>query len=725
LESRGFARSRPLWLGPVCVGALALALGFLYLAQIRHNPFFYHPIVDAADYDRDAWYMAQSGDWSGGRAVYFQAPLFTQFLAMIYSVAGHNLLWPRIIQVLLGAITAVGAFLIARRLFGERAAWIAGLAAACYSMLIFYEGELLAPTLTVFLDVAMFLALFAVALKRPGWVWAVPGFLFGFRALATTNNLAVLPVVWIWTWFYGRSVHWPRKQAVLAIAAFTVGVVVAIAPVTVRNWAVGRQFVLVSSNAGLNFYLGNSGDYQAKVGLRPGADWDELMNAPLRAGVKTERAMSDFYFREAGTYIRQHPAAYLRLLGFKCYVFLRGDEILRNQEIYAFRSYSAVLRLLLWKFGGSGSHAGSVGEGGSGSFGIAFPFGVLLPLAWPGFVLLFQRRDLRAGLLAAFSLVYSISVIAFFVTARYRMPVVIPLAVLMASGMVGWRTWWGAPRARVIAIAGIVALALISNWNPGPMAKEMNPDAYVSLGRAYAEQGDPAGAERYYEKALSVNPRDVGALVNLGLDVYEKQGLLDKAEECYRQALVIRPGYGIAVFDLGHLAELRGQTARAESLYLEAARLDPLMPGPYRNLGGMALARGEYARAQQLYAEARARDPLNTDILVGLGVATFKTEGLAAGLRLFDQALKNAPTNSDAYYNLAMVYAQAGQPSKAADAALKLVELSPEDNQAYLILAETMRAAGRSEEARLILEDAARRYPNLPGPREGLTRLRR
>lgn len=702
------ARILPPWFGPACVGALALLLGFLYIAQVRHNPFFYHPIVDAADYDRDAWYMAQTGDWSGGSSVYFQAPLFTQFLAAIYAVAGHNLLWPRIVQVLLGAITVVGTFLIARRLSGERGAWIAGLAASCYSMLIFYEGELLAPTLTVFLDVAMFLVLFAVALKRPGWVWVAPGFLFGLRALATSNNLAVLPVIWIWIWFYGRRMAWPGKRAALAVAAFTVGVVIAIAPVTVRNWVVGHQFVLISSNSGLNFYLGNSGDYEAKVGLRPGPDWDELMNAPLRAGATTETAMSRFYFDQATRYMRSHPAAYLRLLAFKCYLFVRGDEIRRNQEIYAFRSYSGVLKLLLWKFRA-----------------IAFPFGVLLPLAWPGFMLVFVKRDWRAGLLAAFAVVYSLSVIAFFVTARYRMPVVVPLLVLMASGMAYWRLWWGVPRARVIAIAGVIALALVSNWRSGPMAGEMNPDAYVSLGGAYAEQGDLAGAERYYRKALSLAPRDAGAWLNLGLEVYEREGALDSAEACYRQALTVRPGFALAVFDLGHLAEIQGQSARAESLYREASRLDPLMPGPYQNLAGMALVRGEYESARELYLEARERDPLNARILVGLGVATFKTEGLDPALRLFDEALKRDPTEPDTYYNLAMIYAQAGQPSKSADAALKLIELSPGDSDAYVILVETMRAAGRADEARLILEDAARRYPNLPGPREGLSILRR
>lgn len=711
MGSSVFAWLRQSWLGPVSIGVLALVVGLGHVLDVRDNPFFYHPIVDAFDYDRDARYMADTGDWSGGRAAYFQAPLFTHFLAAIYTVAGHNLVWPRLVHVMLGALTAAATFVVARRLFGERAAWVAGSATALYGMLIFYFGELLAPTLTVFLDVTMFLVLFAAGLGRPGWIWVLPGFIFGFRALATTNNLATLPLFLVWTYLYGRSARWSGRRIALAAVAFTVGAGAAVAPITLRNYVVSRQFVLVSSNSGLNFYLGNSGDYVSKVGLRPGADWDELMNAPLRAGAATESEMSAFYFRQSWNYIAEHPAAYLRLLAYKAYLLVRGDEILRNQEIYAFRAYSSVLKPLLWKVqlpGGAG---------------LAFPFGVLLPLAWPGFLLIFHKRNWEAGLLALFVAGYSLSVIAFFVTARYRMPVVVPLILLAAFGLTSWRQWWSVPRLKTYALAGIIGLALVSNWNPGRMSRDMNPDAYVGLASAFAEQGDLGQAERYYRKAIDLNRRDAGAWLNLGLDVHEAQGRFDEAEACYRQALAIRPDYGIAVFNLGHLAEIRSRQAEAESLYYQAARLDSLMPGPYHNLAAMALSRGDYRRALNLYREAHLRDPLNPAILTGLGVATFKTEGLSAAVEFFDDALEIAPRDPDIYYNLAIVYAQADMPSKAAQAAVTLVELAPLDDQAYLILAQTMRAAGRAPEARRLLEQAARRRPDLEGPRQALDLL--
>lgn len=708
LESAGRERERHPWLAPLVVGVVALLLGLAHLLGIRHSPFFAHPIVDAFDYDTDAWHIVQSGGWAGGGTVYFQAPLFVYFLAVVYKVFGHDLWWPRLVQVVIGSLSVAGALLVARRLFGERAGWVTGAGAAVYSLLIYFQGELLAPTLTVFLDVAMLLVLFSVAWPRSGWAWAAPGLLFGLRALATTNNLAVTPVLWAAAVLLGRRRGWTGRQTAMTVAAFTVGMAVALAPVTLRNWAVAGQPTLVSSNAGLNFYLGNSGDYDSKVGLRPGPEWEELMNRPLRAGARTESQMSAYYFGEAWKYIRAHPGQYLGMLAHKVHLLLKGDEILRNQDIYPFREHSPVLRLLLWKVGLPGGP------------GLAFPFGLLLPLAWLGLVATLRDRSLEGGLLVAFVVVYSLSVVTFFVTARYRLPLVVPLLILTGYGLTRARGLWSVPRLRAVALAGVIGLGLVSNWSPGVMPRDASPDAYFSLAATFAAKGDLAGAERYYKEAISLNPRDAGSWLNLGLEVYLAQGRLAEAEASYRRALSVRPGYGLAVFNLGRLAEMRGRPAEAESLYWEASRLDPLMPGPHHNLAAMALAGGDYRRARDLYREALERNPLSVSILAGLAVAIFKTDGLEPALALFEEAVAIDPRDPDVYYNLALVNLQAGRPGPAAEAAERLIELAPEDDQAYELYARAVRAAGRVDEARRALTDLARRRPDLAGPRWAL-----
>jgi tetratricopeptide (TPR) repeat protein len=701
------------WVAPAVILALALALRLIHLYQIRDNPFFLHPIVDAWDYHNDALRMVQTRDWVGDRA-FFQAPLATYFLALVYKATGASLLWPRIVQVILGSLTAAGMFVLARKLFNEKAAWIAGVLTACYPLFIFFDGELLAPTLTLFLDVAFFLLLFGITGKKSVWRWILPGLILGLRALATTNILAVVPVFWIWLVLRGRAWHWPGRRTASAVTVFTVGILLAVAPVTIRNSMLQDDFVLVSSNAGLNFYLGNSGDYDEKVGIRPGADFDRLIEEHVSSGRRVGPEMSGYFFAEARRFISVNPARYARLLLYKTYLFMQGEEIMRNQEIYPFREYSGLMKILLWKvriYGG---------------WGIAFPFGLLLPLAWPGRMLAIRRRNANAILLVAYGTAYSATVIAFFVTSRYRLPVVLPMILLLSYGWSETRSWWRSGKLRITAIAGMGLLFLISNSNLDPMPKGMNPDAYYSLAGTLAEEGDLVGAESYYLKALDLNPADASAWVGLGLRVYQEQGILDRAESCYRKALEVRPGYAGAMYNLGLVAELRNRPASAESLYLETIRLNPIMDAPYINVAAIALSRGDFSRAHQYYMRAYGINPENPRTLVGLGVTTSQLEGfgqregLNQAMEFFDRAIEIDPEFPDIYFNLAIVYSRSGRPEDAADNARRALELDPMDDQAYLIYARQMIAAGRRSDAHRFITAVRRKYPNIPGPRQAL-----
>ena len=698
------------WMAPAVILALALVLRLIHLCQIRDNPFFLHPIVDAWDYHNDALRMIRTGDWIGNRA-FFQAPLATYFLGVIYKMTGVNLMWPRIAQVIMGGLTAAGMFALARRLFNEKAAWIAGLLTACYPLFIFFEGELLAPTITLFLDVAFLLLLFGITKEKSVWRWILPGLVLGLRALATTNILAVVPVFWIWLILRGRTWHWPPGRVASAVIMFTLGIMLVVAPVTIRNRMLQDEIVLVSSNAGLNFYLGNSGDYDEKIAIRPGADFDELIEKHVRSGRRVGPEMSGYFFAEARRYAAANPAEYARLLLYKTYLFFRGEEIMRNQEIYPFREYSGTLKLLLWK----------VRLPGGG--GLAFPFGLLVPLAWPGCLLAFRKRNGNALLLLAYGAVYSATVIAFFITARYRLPVVLPMILILAYGWSGIRGWWRLGKMRIAALAGMVLLLVLSNWNLKPMSREMNPDAYYSLAGTLAEEGDLEGAKSYYSRALELNPADASAWVGLGLRVYQEKEMLARAESCYRKALEVRPDYAGALYNLGYLAELRNRPEEAESLYLEAIRRNPIMDAAYINIAALALSRGDFGRAHEYYLKAHGINPESPRTLVGLGVTTFRMEGFDPAMEYFDRAMRIDPGFPDIYFNLALVYARAGEPLEAADHARHALELDPTDNEAYIVYANQMVAAGRRSDAHRFLTAAASEYPSLPGLRHALQLL--
>ena len=167
-----------------------------------------------------------------------------------------------------------------------------------------------------------------------------------------------------------------------------------------------------------------------------------------------------------------------------------ATEIPRNQEIYPARAWSPVLRALLWKVPG-----------------LAFPFGLLLPLAVVGLVAAWRR----APILAASVVLLGLTVAAFFVTARYRAPL-IPLLALFAAAGVRWAAVEASGRARLAA--GVVALGtyLLANLGQGPMPHRMNADAEHGLAHWLEREGRRPEALTLYER-LAERPRIVRRLV--------------------------------------------------------------------------------------------------------------------------------------------------------------------------------------------------------------------
>jgi len=201
--------------------AVALALRLIHVLAMRQSPYFHHPIIDALTYHEAAVSIA-TGHGHPDR-VFWQPPGYSYFLAILYAVAGsRNLLLPRIIQAVFGACTAVLTAWIGARSFGSRVGLVAGYVVAAYGMLIYFDGELLGASLTVFLQLgAVALALWAMELERPQQAWLGAGVIAGLASIVTATSLIVVIVIAVAA----------RRNA----PAVLLGAALAIAPVTIRN----------------------------------------------------------------------------------------------------------------------------------------------------------------------------------------------------------------------------------------------------------------------------------------------------------------------------------------------------------------------------------------------------------------------------------------------------------------------------------------------------------
>ena len=129
--------------------------------------------------------------------------------------------------------------------------------------------------------------------------------------------------------------------------------------------------------------------------------------------------------------------------------------------------------------------------------------------------------------------------------------------------------------------------------------RRAHADRLFLAGLRYEERPETAHkAIRAYKKATELNPRAVGAFINLGT-IYYHQGSLEDAEQNYRSAMALNPGSALVHFNLGNLLEELGQLDAARSQYEEAIRLDASYPDPRFNLALVFERLGRHGRACQ------------------------------------------------------------------------------------------------------------------------------
>ena len=707
----------------VSVGLLALSLRLLYLHGIQDSPLFTTPVVDAGTYVADARYLNDES-WLGRPAPFWQPPLYPYALALLFRICGDNLLIPRLLQAILGAAVCVLTYLIGRRVFSPAVALVAGLAAALYGPLIYFGGELLPVIPAIFLDLLLVLFLLRAS---PGGrrTWLLAGLLLGLAALAVANILLFLPFLIPWLWLTRRREGIaPRRiaqQSVLLLG----GCLLVISPVTLRNYRVGDDWVLISHNAGINFYIGNNPDYDRTVEIRPGKDWARLADMPeWEAGIERPSAKSRFFFARAWGFMASEPLACSRLLLRKLYLFWHGDEIRRNLDPYFARRDSALLSALLWKRG------------------LAFPFGLVAPLALLGLVTFWRSpagRTPGGRLLILFLLVYTASVVLFFVTSRYRLPAV-PLLLLFAAQ--GARECLNRNRRALIALP---FLLLLTNMGAGPMDMEGEPQQHFWLGYAHEQKGMSASAIGEYRTVLRHRPSHENALLRLAA-LYGDRREYYKAIEVYRQFLGTYPEsararfllasaylqvqqYGRAVVEyetlvpllpdwaelygrLGYAHLMAGHLDRAAAAYRRTIELRPDSSLVRYQLARLYQAEGDLHAAVEECRVLVSQEPHRAEHRAHLADLLIEQESAGQESILLErtsrtrqaeeqlrEAIRLDPDYVLSYWALGLLLARQDRYAEATGFFEKIAALAPEDAQVHACLGNLYKRTGRKAEA--------------------------
>jgi len=622
------------------VAAVALILRLIYLWQLQQMPMSGWLIGDARAYD--AWgQRIAAGDWIGSE-VFYQAPLYPYFLGSIYAVMGHDLLTVRLLQILLAVVGCVLLAMTGRRLFGASAGLIAGLMLACYPPAIFFDGMIQKSALDLpLLTASLYLLVMGRQTSRHRW-WIASGAVLGLLMLCRENALVFIGVAGLWALWPARNgndgTSRSQRRGFKASGALLLGLVITLSPVVIRNAAVGGEVHLTTSQFGPNFYIGNNpsadGTYQPLRFGRGDALY-ERQDAIELAQQRTGRAMtpgevSAYWAGQSFRFIREQPAAWLKLIGRKALMTTNVVELADTEDLYGWSDFASILRLHhLWNFG------------------------LLLPLAIAG-VVLTAGRWREHWLIPVSAGVYVASVILFFVFARYRLPVVPLLMLLAAGGVVMIPALWREKQLRTLILAGLLLVAggVLSHW---PVVKVEHQRAITYLtfasGATQLQPADVQRADAFYRKAIELGPRHAAAYYSYAM-LLRDQGQEEQARSLLMQAVGLKSDFADAWNQLGLLMEKQGDAAAAMRCYQQAIFAVPGHASAHNNIGVLYSRAGQLEQALHHYDLALQADPKMAQAYNNRGTVLARMGRLAEAAEAFRQALAINPNYPDAQANL-------------------------------------------------------------------------
>lgn len=350
--------------------------------------------------------LAGNGIQENGNRAFYNAGYSMFILAPLYYVFGENLLAARIANILLGAVSIVSCYFVAKEAGAGRlgrllaaAIWALYLPTGIYSVYLAKEN-LMAPLMLGVIWCALRL------ITRPSIkVAALCGVLFGLLAMIGNAALSLAGAVAVALLLAPTTA---RQRLMLLGGVFVVALLVS-SPWMLRNlYVIGAP--VMNTNGGFNLYLGNNpaatGFFVSIADTPRGSTWHELRKSSGEFGA------AETLKKEAISWIKENPNEFL-VLALKKGAYFWTPPFHEGKGGNASAAESIVR--LVW----------------------AIQFVLLVAAAVAGIFLLRpgNRRHLVLWLaIACYTAVHMI----FYVIFRYREPIMPILGVLAALAIEGF-----------------------------------------------------------------------------------------------------------------------------------------------------------------------------------------------------------------------------------------------------------------------------------------------
>jgi 4-amino-4-deoxy-L-arabinose transferase-like glycosyltransferase len=489
---------------------LYIVFSFLVLKELNQSFFSKNLALDEATYVQKALPLARG---ETPQKAFYQAPLYPFILSGLFQITGFSVNSARYFHILCGAVTLALLFSIARRLWGSPCAYLSVLLFVFSGIFYFYQGLILKESVML-LFYMLFLHFFLLYLddvSSRNLLFAAASFSLLSLVRENAMMLIIVPLALV------AATPQPLKNKTTHIFCFLFVFLVLLAPFSYFNSKASGRFMLTSAQAGQNFYIGNNpesfGRYTAVRGVRSNPSFQEDDFTKIAKDSSGTPLPDSYWFKKTFHSISGDKTGFLKLLFMKVLLFINDYEIPNNRNFYFERDFYAPL---LYFF--------------PVSFGMIFPFALL------GIFSGLRKINLKHLFIVLNLIVYSSSVISFYVLSRYRLLIWPLVIVLSAKGLAHYAGYLKEGRIKKWALATVLLVLLFTvTFHVLEIEGTVNPFPTFSRNELYIKE---------YSYVL----------YNMGV-IMNSKGRYDEAREIFESLVQINPAYTKAYHLLALICE--------------------------------------------------------------------------------------------------------------------------------------------------------------------------
>jgi tetratricopeptide (TPR) repeat protein len=236
-------------------------------------------------------------------------------------------------------------------------------------------------------------------------------------------------------------------------------------------------------------------------------------------------------------------------------------------------------------------------------------------------------------------------------------------------------------------------------------------DAHILAGSSYWLLGDQDQAQRAFELAAGLNPRNPAAQERLGRVLGLKGNYVD-AEKAYEYSLAIAPDYAPALSGLGEILAKEGKSKQA------GGRMDRQIAAKPK---AFQLSQKDWVCAEHNYQQTLALNPYYVNGCLALAHVYAATNRPHNMIQEYEAARSKFPEYLPVYVLLAQVYEYVGDAGHARQTYQDALKVDPNSSQSLSNLARLYADHGGSlSEALELAQKAKAEQPDDPGVNDTL-----